>query len=411
MRVRMFDMVLALSNALDLVGVDSFMHGKRAAIMAAECAIRLGLDESAQARLLRAGLLHDCGVSSTAVHRKLVAELDWQGAQEHCIRGHQLLNAFPPLSHLAPIILYHHTHWTDLPATLDADTRRDANLVFLVDRVDSLTSPYYDRPEFLFLKDSTRAAIKSQAGKMFAPELVDAFLEISHSESFWLNLESRSIWPYFDTVTIDLVQLELDYPDLYKLALIFSRIVDAKSPFTAEHSLKVSKLARYLAERSDLAPETCEKIEIAGLLHDIGKLRVPDEVLNKPGTLDSPEVAAIMRHSFETHQILHRIEGLEEIALWAAYHHEKLDGTGYPFHSRGEEIPLPARIVAAADVYQALAQDRPYRRPLSPSAALEHLQELARIGHLDPEVVSLVARNADECWKLASKENAGGNSR
>lgn len=402
MHVAMLDMVLALSDALDLVGVDNFMHGKRVAVMTAECAGLLGLDEADRTRLLRAGLLHDCGVSSTAVHRKLVAELDWKGAYEHCQRGHALLRDFEPLSHLAPTILYHHTHWTDLPDTLPEPLCRDANLIFLVDRVDALTAPYYDHPEFLYLKDKTRSAIRKQADKMFSPELVDVFMEASHAESFWLNLEPRAIWPYLRNAANDLARVDLDYPELRTLALIFSRIVDAKSPFTVEHSLNTAKLSRYLAEIAGLNGETVEKVEIAALLHDIGKLRVPDEVLNKPQGLDAAERAAIMRHSFETYQILHCISGLEDIAVWAAYHHEKLDGTGYPFHSRAERIPLPARIIGVADVFQALTQHRPYRPPLDPAAVLAHLREQAGAGRLDGEVVALAERHAAECWRLAN---------
>jgi HD-GYP domain-containing protein (c-di-GMP phosphodiesterase class II) len=402
MHVAMLDMVLALSDALDLVGVDNFMHGKRVGVMAAECAGLLGLGEAARARLLRAGLVHDCGVSSTALHRKLVAELDWDGAYEHCERGHALLRDFGPLSDLAPVILYHHTHWTALPDILEEDLRRDANLIFLVDRVDALTAPYYDHPEFLFLKDQTQAAIRRQAGEMFSPELVDAFMEAARAESFWLNLEPRSIWPYLRHAAVDLAAVELDFPKLRQLALIFSRIVDAKSPFTVEHSRNTARLSRFLAQAAGLDGRTIEKIEIAALLHDIGKLRVPDEVLNKPQGLDAAERAAIMRHSFETYQILHLISGLEDIATWAAYHHEKLNGTGYPFHRRSDGITLPARIVGVADVFQALTQNRPYRSPLDRTAVLAHLREQVRVGCLDAEVVALVERHIDECWHLAT---------
>lgn len=402
MHVRLFDMVLALSDTLDLVGVDSFMHGKRVGVMAAKCAERLGLDQIDQARLLRAGLLHDCGVSSTAVHKKLLTDMEWEGAYEHCLLGQALLESFPPLAHLAPIVRHHHTPWNQLPADLDEGLCRDANLIFLADRADALTVPYYEHPEFLHLTGRTRDEIESQAGTVFCPELVAAFLEASDSESFWLSLEPSAMWPELQAMGTDLALVEMDTATLHKLAAVFSKIVDAKSPFTAEHSLNVSRISRYLAERSGLDLETTDKIEIAGLLHDIGKLRVPDEVLNKPGALDSSERATIKRHSFETYQILHRIAGLEEIALWAAYHHEKLDGRGYPFHSHEEEIPYPARIIAVADIYQALAQRRPYRAPLDQATALRYLKELAESGHLDPAVVALVKQNADECWRIAN---------
>lgn len=402
MRVRLFDMVLALSDALDLVGVDSFMHGKRVGVMAARCAEHLGLDTASQALLLRAGLLHDCGVSSTVVHRKLLTDMDWAGTYEHCVRGESLLNSFPPLAHLAPIVRHHHTPWNRLPSSLSEDVRRAANLIFLTDRADALTVPYYDHSDFLDLTYRTRREIENQAGTVFCPQLVKAFWEASESQSFWLSLEASTIRPHLHAHGFDMATLDMDTATLYTLAVMFSEIVDAKSPFTAEHSLNVSRISRYLAERSGLDSETTHKIEIAGLLHDIGKLQVPDEVLNKPGALDSSERATIKRHSFETYQILHRIAGLEEIALWAAYHHEKMNGHGYPFHSHESEIPYPARIIAVADIYQALAQRRPYRAPLDQATALSYLKELAESGHLDPAVVALVDQNADECWRIVN---------
>jgi putative nucleotidyltransferase with HDIG domain len=119
---------------------------------------------------------------------------------------------------------------------------------------------------------------------------------------------------------------------LKQLATLFSCIVDAKSPFTAHHSLGVAGLSRWLAEKMGLPTARCEQLEIAALLHDLGKLRVPDEILEKPAGLNPHERSLINAHSFETYQILRHIHGFEEIACWAAYHHEEPDGHGYPFH-------------------------------------------------------------------------------
>ena len=106
--------VLVIARAVDLVGVDDILHGRRVAVIAVACAKHLGWDQAAQNLLFDAGLLHDAGVSSTRVHRTLVNELDWEGAELHCERGFQLLKDFSPLAHLAPILRYHHSHWEDL---------------------------------------------------------------------------------------------------------------------------------------------------------------------------------------------------------------------------------------------------------------------------------------------------------
>ena len=202
----------------------------------------------------------------------------------------------------------------------------------------------------------------------------------------------------------------ITFSELKQLARVFAHIVDAKSHFTVEHSEGVASLARYLAEQMGLPPERCEMIEVAGLLHDLGKLKVPDEILEKPAPMDEQERAVMLRHSFESYQILRRIGGLEEIALWAAYHHEMPAGNGYPFHASSGELGKEARIIAVADVFQALAQNRPYRDSLSLPRIIAMLQQFVAEGHLDREIVSLVASNAEQCLQRATLIQAGSES-
>ena len=126
----------------------------------------------------------------------------------------------------------------------------------------------------------------------------------------------------------------------------------------------------------------------------------------KPGPLNAAERSIMSQHSYETYEILRHIDGIEDIARWAAYHHETLTGEGYPFHRGGAEMSEEARIVAVADVFQALAQERPYRRSLEPAEILRILREMAEAGRLDPSLVDLAAQNAEACWEAAM--NRGG---
>ncbi len=142
-------------------------------------------------------------------------------------------------------------------------------------------------------------------------------------------------------------------------------------------------------------------LELAGLLHDIGKLRQPDELLDKPGKLTPEEYAHIQRHSFDTYTILKNIKGLEKVTQWAALHHERADGSGYPYHLSTETLALEARIVAVADVFQALAQKRPYRDPLQPDEIMEILNEMVDDGKLDRKVVMRVDQDLQRCWQTA----------
>lgn len=394
--------VFALSDALDLIGVDDVAHGKRVGIMAAECAKTLGFSESVTAFLFELGLVHDIGVSSTVTHQHLVEEFDWEGSQQHALVGFELLSGFEPLAKMALPIRYHHTRWDVMEKrNVDLAVARQANLILLVDRVDALAAPYYASNSVLMHKDEIRDAITSHAGTYFAQDLVDAFIETSRTEAFWLLLEPRSIQTYLRKQLLRSESFPISLAQLRQLAEIFSRIVDAKSPFTAEHSLGVAKVARLLAEKMGLGPENCEKIEIAGLLHDLGKLRIPDEVLDKPAKLDKNERLTMNAHTFETYQILHSVKGLEEIACWAAYHHEEPDGSGYPFHIKADAMPLEARILRVADIFQAMAQDRPYRQGLNAEQVIGFLKDLKNQGRVDAEIVDVAETWLDEAMQAA----------
>ncbi|WP_156876988.1 HD-GYP domain-containing protein [Paludibacterium yongneupense] len=395
--------IFALSDALDLVGVDDVGHGKRVGIMAAGCGRALGRSGDEQERLFDLGLLHDIGVSSTRVHAHLVAEFDWEGSQDHCATGAALLRGFAPLSSLAAPVLHHHTRWEKLACMpgVTPQEAEQANLIYLVDRVDAQAAPYYATGGILMQATALRESIAERSGTYFAPALVDAFLAASACEAFWLQLEPRGIAAILLERQAQGRRCAATMAELKQLATIFSRIVDAKSPFTAQHSLGVARLARLLAQRMGLDAERCDRLEIAALLHDLGKLRVPDEVLEKPGPLDDRERKLINAHSFETYQILRPIRGFEDIARWAAYHHEEPDGNGYPFHVTRAALPLEARLLRVADIFQAMAQDRPYREGMNGEAILAFLRTLAGQGRVDGDIVEIAGASIQEAMTAA----------
>lgn len=385
--------IYALSDALDLVGIDDVAHGKRVGIMAAACARALGKSDAETTFLFDLGMLHDVGVSSTSTHNSLVTEFDWDGSQVHCEVGYKLLRDFPPLAALADPVHFHHTRWDKLSAmpAVSLAVAESANLIYLVDRVDAFAAAYYANGSLLMHTAEIRRKIVDNAATYFSPRLVEGFLAASANEAFWLQLEPRGIQTVLQDMLSSGIACRSSLPELKQLARIFSRIVDAKSRFTAEHSLGVAQLSRLLAERMNVSALNCDKLEIAGLLHDLGKLRVPDEVLDKPGALDERERKIINTHSFETYQILRHIKGFEDIAQWAAYHHEEPDGNGYPFHLAGGTLPLEARILRVADIFQAMAQDRPYRAGLPADAVLDFLNQLVAEGRLDADIVLAAA--------------------
>jgi HD-GYP domain-containing protein (c-di-GMP phosphodiesterase class II) len=277
-----------------------------------------------------------------------------------------------------------------------------ANCIYMVDRVDILTlSTLKDQSNILLGRNNTRQTILERRGDWFCEELVDAFMDVSVSEAFWFCLESEHVNSYTATWVAHDRTRNVQFQELLSLVRIFSTIVDAKSPFTREHSQGVANLARHIGEQLQLPKRSCEMLELAGLLHDLGKLRVPDDYLEKPGKLTAEEYSQVQRHSFDTFNVLKNVHGLEEIAQWAAQHHERVDGSGYPYHLGKTSLSLEARIVAVADVFQALAQKRPYRDALPPEEVMAILKQDVAAGKLDPNVVAYVQGDLQACWTAA----------
>jgi putative nucleotidyltransferase with HDIG domain len=401
------EVIYALSDALDLVGIDDVAHGKRVGVMAAECAWALKLSPDDVLFLFDLGLLHDIGVSSTSTHRRLIDQFDWAGSQAHTVVGFDLLKDFAPLANMALPVRYHHTRWDSLvSAGLPAKVARQANLIFLADRVDALMAPHDVGGKMLQHRKAVQRQIQAHQGSYFDPQLVEAFLQVSSHEAFWLLLEPRALAGYLD----DMVDLGTPYrastAELLQLAEIFAWIVDVKSPFTFTHSRGVARVAKRLAQHLGLASAQCDKLEIAGLLHDLGKLRVPDAILDKPAALNEDERSAMNAHSFETMQILKNIRGFEELRFWAASHHEAPGGLGYPYGLDGAQLPLEARILRVADIFQAMCQDRPYRKGLSPEAVSAFMADLQRHGSVDARVVQVLQAHLAEMFAAARLEDA-----
>jgi diguanylate cyclase (GGDEF)-like protein len=177
------------------------------------------------------------------------------------------------------------------------------------------------------------------------------------------------------------------------LANALALAVNAKDAYTRGHSQTVSQLCAGVAAELGLCPERIGRIRLAGLLHDVGKIGIPDDILNKPARLSPEEFAQMQRHSTLGGEIVAAAELAEE-SYWVRHHHERYDGTGYPDHLAGGEIPLESRIILACDAYEAMTSDRPYRKALGHAFALEELRRHAGT-QFDPEVVEALRRVLD----------------
>jgi len=399
-----------LTKALDYVGIDDKSHGRRVGLICHRISHLLNWSRERRHFVLLAGMLHDCGVSSTKVHQKLVDELEWKGAEEHCIRGYYFLQSFPPFKKYAQAIRYHHTRWEHLPDELPAEQKEYANLIFLADRLDVLFATFIkDHPDYLVLLNGHNLLdeLRPHIGTLFSSEHFSALDQAASKDSFWLELFDEYLDDaIFETLSSNDYRISLGFSEIESLGELISQIVDAKSPFTHYHSIRVADLSFALAELAGIETYQKRMLRIAGLLHDVGKLRTPDEVLEKPGALSPEQLAQMHSHPLDSKRVLQTIFPNTPIARWASEHHEKLDGSGYPFGWQGDRIDTPTRILCIADIFQALCQKRPYRNRLSIDEVLAIMDQMEAAGQIDTDLYNLLKAHQTELYAIAVREGA-----
>lgn len=189
--------------------------------------------------------------------------------------------------------------------------------------------------------------------------------------------------------TKEMVAREQKNGDYDETLSILSALLEAKDAYTAEHSDSVRRISSGLAIAMGLSPDEIFEISVAASLHDIGKLHVPDTIINKPGKLSDEEFEVIKAHPVQSYEMLEGLSSFQRIRHIARHHHERVDGLGYPDGLRGEALSIGAKIVAVADTYDAITSTRPYRKAHSQEFALEELRRVSGT-QLDPEVVEVL---------------------
>ncbi len=390
--ISMYDLLICITNAGDLVRPEFEEHHQRVAYIAYQIADHMGLPALEKRDIVLAGLLHDIGALSIDERMELL-ENEPPTARSHAYRGANMIMEFAPLQNAASIIRYHHLPWNyGAGAAHNGEPVPQAShILHLADRIAVMV--HKERDILEQVKGITES-VHERRDSVFMPELVDTFLGMSGEEYIWLDIAfSPLLYMLPQIVLFEVMDLNMD--EVVELTKIFSRIIDFRSPFTSYHSAGVAATAQKLAQLAGFCTAECKMMAVAGNLHDLGKLAVRREVLEKQDKLDAREFNEIRSHAFYTYRLLQAIKGFETISMWASFHHEKLNGKGYPFHLREHNIPLGSRLMAVADVFTAITEDRPYRKGMTEEKAVEILKSMAEDGSLCPYVVSLVTENLD----------------
>lgn len=387
MQLKRMKLLSVLSEALDCIeqeflGVTNH-HAKRVALLCDRMAEHLELSGEEKNAVFIGALLHDSALNE---HREayLSEVVPISALKGHCIAGEDNLRLIPGVVS-CNFVLYHHENADGSGpfGKTAGQTPLGAQLIHIADQLDRchpLSDPKQAPLHIL------REYIERNRDTLFASCVCDAMLHIL-SEELLNALSDQCIEAVPTSIT--------DHPcqtDLRALSALFARIIDYKSPFTKNHSIGLAEKAERMAHYYHWDESTVEQLYCAGALHDVGKLMVDRDVLEKPGKLDKKEYQHIQSHAYETFRLLSKLEGLEAITHWASRHHEKLNGTGYPFGLSASQLDEKSRLLACLDIYQALTEDRPYKAGMSHAKAMSILQELAEKGELDCEITKDIGR-------------------
>lgn len=388
--INMYDLLICLTKAGDLISPQVAEHHQQTAYLAVKIAEQLDLPANQKKDLMLAGLLHDVGAFSLDERLELI-ENEPLSSQDHATRGARLIEEFSPLSNAAEIIHYHHLPWNsgEGKTHMGSEVSFLSHILHLADRI----AVSVDRSHNIIGQiPHIQEKMLRQKNTVFMPELVDAFMEISKLEYIWLDIIYKPLLYILpDIVALDSVELSLD--EMIELTKIFANIIDFRSKFTANHSAGVAKTAEILSGFAGFSENECKMMLVAGQVHDLGKLAVSNNVLEKPGKLDANEFNIIRSHAFYSYRLLQPIKGFETINKWASFHHEKLNGEGYPFHLNESSIPLGSRIMAVADIFTAIMEDRPYRKGMFNKEAVAVLNSMVEDKSVCPYVVSILMDN------------------
>lgn len=394
------NLLITLSETMDLSNPHISQHQHRTAYIALEIANHAGIKGRKLENIFTASLLHDIG-ALTVEEKVLLHNNESENEELHTVRGEILLNRIPWLKGISKIVRNHHRSWQDWDEGLENPVVTASQIIYLSDYVERLI----DRNRYILHQtdDIVAAVHKLQKGKV-NEKIVSHFIDVSKREDFWLNLTSPRLYMIllhngpFQNISVDL-------DDILLISNLYCDLIDFKSPYTATHTSGVAECAAMLSKLFGFTDTEIKSMEIAGNFHDIGKLLIPNSIIEKPGKLTDSEYALMRCHSYYTYNTLTSIGGLGKIAEWAAFHHERLDGSGYPFHYSGDKIDTGSRIMAVADIFTALVEDRPYRKGMDRNQIYQIFKPQAH-NQLDKTIVELLFDNYNAVYSHVKEKQA-----
>lgn len=410
MRISMNEMLFALSTALDCVESEVFgvstHHSKRVAYISVEMGRVFGFAGNQLAELAGSAVMHDNALTEYIAARRLRGymnntkkDIDVPQLGIHCEMGEENMKSIPFYGSVKGAVLYHHENADGSGpfGRKPKETPVYAQIIHIADQIDNgfnlrEFSPESYRKLIFWLRDNRRI--------LFSDECVNAFIRALPYEKL-AGMQEENIVPVLEK-SIPYYNPDYDREVIEALSGVFAKITDFKSHFTSMHSQGIAEKAEIMGRYYGDTEENCIKLYLAGALHDIGKLTISNNILEKPDKLTTEEFEIMKGHAVASYEILKGLTDIPDVVSWAVMHHEKLDGSGYPFGKTAEELGKYERLLCCLDIFQALSEDRPYKKGMSYARSLDIMREMVQAGKIDAGITEDIGR----CFPSDTEQSA-----
>ncbi len=387
----MRDIARSFSSAMNLLRPETDKLHQRVAYLAYNIAREMDYSEEDLKEMLYASVLYDVGI---VLMPERGADKERYTFKELAGAGLGIIGDVQRLKPVCEIMRAADPEWETSEDLFGMDRyKKFGEIIEVADKIAFMLDP---KDAALNQVEDISMAVQDMASEGISNDVIEAYLRFAEKDYVWMEVLHQpelflNYIPNINTVTLD---------DMIEMAKFMSRIIDFRSSYTAMHSSGVAVTAVRLAEIMGMSEDECKKMMIAGYLHDIGKLKVPKSVLEKNDKLSDSEFNIVKEYAYYTSILLQNIEGFEQIGKWAALHHEKLNGYGYPFRLKADDIPMGARIIAIADIFSAVAEIRAYRSGMSKDEVIATLQQNVETGAMSGYIVDILIKNYDNIFAV-----------
>lgn len=377
-----------ISNMLKMQNSKLLDHGSRVGYLVAKMLETQGKSKKEIIDSYLLGLLHDVGAYKTEEIDKLV-QFETEKVYDHSIYGYLILKLSEVMDDKVEAILHHHTPWKQL-CRMNLENAQLANLIFLADRIEI----------YLRTKNECITSEILEKTNCFSTQNIELFCEADKKYDFQKRLLDGS---YINDTEKYLYQADFSEEELRKLIRMVAFLIDFRSESTVTHTITMVSASVTLAKLMNLDKQQLDEIYTGAYIHDLGKVAIPLEILEKPGRLDYDEMEVMKTHIILTGNIIsgHVSDNVYKIAM---RHHEKMDGNGYPYGIKEEDMSVAEKIVAVADIFSALTGKRSYKDSLPKEKVISIMQQMADNHQISEEVVKLLIDNYEVVERQVEEE-------